>query len=222
MNRQLSCAFLRSGILALTLTTALADAAVIFDSGVTELTVSDPDQAGRLNRNGVVSDWSTQKPFPGIVNSTLLYHYTTYTISDVLYPYIQVSFDDIAGTALTFASAYLNSYQPNGSDASNGLDINYLGDAGASGNYFGTDPRVFQVIIPSGSNLVIAVNGTGTNANPATGQPYRVIVEGFTDTQFHDVIPEPASLGLIGLSVGFAAIIGVAGKRRVVLKQGAD
>ncbi len=201
MKTYLQFRLLRNGLFALTLSSALLHGAVIYDSGVTELTPSDPNQLGRINRNGVVSDWSSPKPFPGIVNPTFLYHYDTYTISNVLYPYIQVTFDDVSGTALTFASAYLNSYQPNGTNANNGLDINYLGDEGASGNYFGTDPRVFQVTIPTGSNLVIAVNGTGTSTDPATGEPYRIIVEGFTDTNFDDVIPEPASLGLTGLTL---------------------
>jgi len=133
-----------------------------------------------------------------------------------LYPYIQVTFDDVSGSALTFASAYLGSYDPNALEPNNGLDINYLGDAGASGNYFGTDPRAFQVIVPVHDTLVVVVNGTGTMTNPATGQPYRVLVEGFTDTNFDDTIPEPASMGLTGSALAGIALAGYMRRRNSV------
>ena len=184
----------------------LCGAAVIYDSGISALTNSDPLQEGRLFRDGNPSSWATQKAFPGITTPDFGYLYNTYTLTNVLYPYIQVTIDDVAGTGLTFASAYLGSYYPNARGANNGLDINYLGDAGASGNYFGTDPRAFQVIAPVHDTLVVVVNGTGTAAVSAVGQPYRILVEGFTDTSFDDTIPEPASVGLTGSALAGVTI----------------
>ena len=187
--------------------TALSNGAVIYDSGVTALTSSDPIQEGRINRTGVPSNWSSAKVFPGILNPSFGYAYDTYAVTNVLFPYIQITFDDVSGSALTFASAYLGSYDPNVKAANNGLDINYLGDAGSSGNYFGTDPIAFQVVVPVHDTLLVVVNGTGTAANPAVGQPYRILVEGFTDTSFDDAIPEPASMGLTAVTLLAAAIL---------------
>jgi hypothetical protein len=37
----------------------------------------DPTELGRLSRSGVPSDWSVLKTFPGVINTTTSYHYTT-------------------------------------------------------------------------------------------------------------------------------------------------
>ena len=80
--------------------------------------------------------------------------------------------------------------------------MNYLGDAGASGNFFGTDPRFFQVVdqtaanSPSGFGTVILVlNETATNGG--LNSPVSVLVEGFSDTDFSEV-PEPVTSTLLG------------------------
>jgi hypothetical protein len=174
-------------------------AAVIFDSGLTSLTASDPTQLGRISRSGVISDWSTVKAFPGVINPTTSYSYHVYDIAVPTYfPYVQISID----TNLTnvFASAYLGSY-----NAAN-LSQNYLGDAGASGNLFG-DPRAFQVIDNGPGDLFVVVNDSSTGAG--IGQPYEIIVEGFTDTSFDDTVtvPEPMTFVLTGAGLlGFSLL----------------
>ena len=201
-------------------TSAISFGAVIYDSGVTALTVADPIQLGRLSRNtvgsGVPSDWSAPKAFPGVLNPAISYQYAVFSIPVSPFPYLQISFDDISGTNV-FASAYLNSYTPSSTAVNRGLDVNYLGDAGSSGNDFGTDPVAFQVVLPSPAtnHLVIVVNdATGTSST--LGQSFRILVEGFYDTNFNDTtpVPEPATMALSGLGFAVAAIGAYRRKRK--------
>jgi hypothetical protein len=182
-------------------TSQLSRGAVIFDSGITELTASDPTQLGRLSRDTIISSWPASKSFPGVVNPTTPFSYTTFAVPVIFYPFIQITIDDVAGTGLTFASAYLNSYQPTA-----GLNVNYLGDAGASGNFFGTDPRVFQVVAPLSSSLLVVVNDTSPSGT-GIGQNYHIVVEGFTDTNFDDAVPEPTTFALGSVGFGIVALI---------------
>lgn len=170
--------------------TTSAHAVLLFDSGLTSLTASDPTQGGRISRNNVVSDWSAPKLFPGTINTSIAYHYHVYDVAVTNAPYIEVTFD--SPSTLPFAAAYQTSY--NSASAA----TNYLGDAGSSGNYFGTDPRTFQFIAASNSHVEILVNDTST-VNGGLGQQYRVIVQGFTDTQYGEPTPEPATLCALGL-----------------------
>jgi hypothetical protein len=158
------------------------------------LTADDPTQLGRLLRDGTGSDWSTQSPFPGVINPTVSYHYHTFTVNVQTTSFIQVLVDSLS--ADLFASAYLGTYQPDPSAPDMGLSFNYLGDAGTSGNFFGTDPLFFQVIVPAFSQLVLVVNDTNA-LQTGLGQPFRLLVEGFTDTNFTDPVPEPATLALL-------------------------
>src|SRR3569833_1151304 len=170
---------LRHAALGTFLLAGFANATVIYDSGVAALSPADPTELARLNRNSIISDWSAPKPFPGIVTAlpSNPFHYTTYIVPQVAYPFLQISFDDISGTALTFASAYLGSFQPAATPPNYGLNTNYLGDEGASGNLiFGTAPRTFQVSMPVGNNLVIAINDSATSGPGALGAPYRILV----------------------------------------------
>ena len=73
-----------------------------------------------------------------MINTTTSYHYTVLdlNLAALEFPlaydaYIQIDVDSSYLT--TFMSAYLNSYNPLN------LAANYLGDAGSSGNYFGSD-----------------------------------------------------------------------------------
>jgi hypothetical protein len=171
---------------------AAAKGAIIFDSGITALANGSPVQLGRISRNGVVSDWSAAKPFPGEINTTISYHYTTYDIPINAFPFIQISFDDISGGANTFIAAYLNSYNPTQKA------LNYLGDPGGSGNFFGTDPEAFQVIVPLNNDLILVVNDASATG-AGVGQSYRILVEGFSDTDFDEVAaPEPRTWSLNG------------------------
>jgi hypothetical protein len=173
-----------------------AHAAVIFDT-ITALDYADLSQLGRLNRNGVPSDWSAPKPFPGTINTTTTYQYQTFNVNVGDFSYIQIIMDDPA--ANVFASAYLGSYNPGA-----GLDVNYLGDAGQSGNHLGVDPLVFQVVVPPHSDLVAVVN---TTSALGIGETFRLTVEGFYDSEYSDVpgVPEPSTFLLFG--AGVAALV---------------
>jgi hypothetical protein len=140
-----------------------------------------------------------------VLNTSASYHYEAFALSSILYPYIQISVDDLSGTAQTFVSAYLNAYAPNGTTPNYGLDVNYLGDEGNSGNLAG-NPRAFQVALPVGSTLVLAVNDTSATGD-GIGQPFRLIVEGFTDTNFSEA-PEPATFACVILALSTAAAAG--------------
>src|SRR5258708_6388086 len=103
-----------------------------------------------------------------------------------------------------FASVYLTSYNPNTAGPPNrGFDINYLGDAGFSGNPLPGDPQFFQVVAPKNANLLVVVN----NSTPGVfGVPFHIQVEGFYDTAFNDV-PEPSSVFLAGSGLLLLAFI---------------
>jgi hypothetical protein len=175
-------------IAAVGLFAAVAQGALLLDTGTTALTVSDPTQLGRISRNNVISDWSTVKAFPGEVNLATTYHYHVYDIPILVFPFIQITID--SGQNL-FASAYLDSYNPASKST------NYLGDAGSSGNFFGLDPIAFQVIAGVGHHLIVVVNNTGA-ADLGVGDPFSILVEGFSDTQFNENTPEPASVIMSG------------------------
>ena len=175
--------------------TAAAQAGVLFDtSGALALT--DPTQLGRLSRNGILQDWAGSEPYPGVINTTTTYHYETFSVNVGCANYIQIDFDSLS--ANTFVSAYQTSYSP----AS--MATNWLGDAGSSGNYFGTDPIFFNVIATGNSFLTVVINNTAAG-NVGIGDPFHLTVEGFGDANFTEV-PEPAAM-LISLS-GLAILLG--------------
>jgi len=170
---------------------SLASATIIFDVNST-MTAGDPTQLGRLTRNGVPSDWSTVKAFPGVTNASTSVHYEMFSIFVGLGNFLQIDFDD-PGAAF-FVSAYLGSYSPNPVAANRGLDINYMGDAGFSGNSFG-NPGFFQVVAPVNGTVILVVNDPSTT-NAALGQSFHLTAESYIDTQFTDPpagAPEPAT-----------------------------
>jgi hypothetical protein len=140
------------------------------------LAPTDPVQQGRLSRNGIPQDWSDGEPFPGVINVATQYHYRTYQVSVRNTPYVQINFDSISPS--TFVSAYETSYDP-----ANGIATNWLGDAGFSGNFPPPSPIFFQVRIPQNHDLILVINNTG-GGNVGVGHPFRLIVEGFADSQF--------------------------------------
>ena len=186
----------------------LAQASVLY-TGTVSLLSSDPTQLGRLNRDNVTPDWSFEKDFPGVFNPTLTYHYEAISVFvPSWFPFLQISID--SNNTNIFASAYDTSYNPNPLAANRGLDINYLGDAGASGNFVGTSPRFFQVVdqtaanSASGGTLIVVLNETTTNAG--LNSPVGVVVEGFSDTDFNEVTPEPVSATLMGAGLLVLAV----------------
>jgi hypothetical protein len=188
-----------------------AQASTIF-STVGSLSSSDLTQTGRLSRNGIQQDWAGTELFPGVINTGVTLHYTTYVVNVGITPFIQIDFDSVP--ANTFVSAYLTSYLPNSAGSPNfGFDQHWLGDAGVSGNILPNDPLFFNVIVPVNSNLVVVVN----EVSPVgLGQSYGLTVEGFLDSEYTDppsAVPEPSSALLIGTSL--LPIILLARKRHV-------
>lgn len=154
-------------------------------------------------------------PFPGVINPTTVYHYTTLDLDlaalespfGAFGSYIQISLDSTPLT--TFLSAYLGSYDPSN------LSTNYLGDPGTSGNYFGTDPVFLQVVAPSTPHLILVLNESTTNGG--LNLPLNVTVEAFSDTEFTDLapaaaVPEPSTWALF--AAGLALLAGGRSHRR--------
>jgi hypothetical protein len=193
-------AFARVLMIAMSLGASAAYADILFN--VTDsLVAGDPTQLGRLSRNGLQQDWAGSEAFPGVINPTTSYHYVTYAFNVGSTPFIQVEFD--SGSLNTFVSAYQTSYLPG-----SGLGVHWLGDAGTSGNAFGTDPSFFNVIADLNSVLVIVINESTTNAG--LGAPFHLMVEGFLDREFTStaaLIPEPSTLLLC-----FAALLALLGR----------
>ena len=171
--------------LALLASSAYADDLATFSGTISS---SDPTQQGRISRDGVPSDWSSSKAFPGEINTGTTYWYHEYTLNVGVTPYIQVTIDSLS--ANTFLAAFLGSYDPTN------VGSTYLGDAGSSGNYFGTDPISFQVFVPTGDDLVLVINNTAAGGG-GIGDPYTIYVQGYLDTNFTST-PEPSSLLLLG------------------------
>jgi len=197
----------------LLLVCGLANATAIYTNPIT-ITAADPTQTNRLSRNGIPQDWAGGEPFPGeIAGAGLHYHivdldlaalesgYTTYG------EFIQISFDSTSAT--TFLSAYLGSYNPASKST------NWLGDAGTSGDAFGTDTVFFQVIVPTPQHLILVLNETAANAG-LNFTPTNVLVEAFTDTQYTDLVPRPAvpEPGTLELLAGAVALMAARRFRR--------
>jgi len=171
------------------LAAAIGRAGILYDT-VDQLVAGDPTQLGRLSRNGIPQDWAGSEPFPGVINPATSYHYTTYSVNVGITRFIQIDVDSNSPT--TFFSAYLTSYLPNPAAPPNlGLDTNWLGDAGFSGDLLPGEPLFFNVVAPANSNLIIVVNESASNGGLL--QPYHLTVEGFLDAEFTDV-PEPSYL----------------------------
>jgi PEP-CTERM motif len=206
------CRFVQALVAVLT-TASAAHASIIFDTS-SALTVGDPTQTARLSRNGIPQDWTGSEPFPGAINTTTTYTYTTYVINVGVTPFIQIDFDSVSLN--TFVSAYETAYTPDSVMSGNfGLDTNWLGDAGSSGNFFGVDPLFFQVIVPVNTNLVVVVNNTAASS-VGVGDPYHLTVEGFIDSNFDDppAVPEPGTVGL--LAVGAIMLLTLHRRQRLL------
>jgi hypothetical protein len=204
----------------LVLSGGLAQAAVLYDATVS-LANTDPTQLGRLSRDGITPDWSFDKDFPGVFTPTTSYHYRTFSVFvPGWFSFLQISIDSNNGDIL--GSVYDTSYNPNPLAANRGLDVNYLGDPGGSGNFFG-NPIFFQVVdrtaanSPSGGTIILVLDET-TTTGTGLNSPVGLLVEGFSDTEFDETTPEPLTSTLMGAGL----LILVARYRQLVRHSDVD
>jgi hypothetical protein len=196
------------GAVAFLLCCGIAQATVIFTGSAT-LSAGDPTQLGRLSRNGVAQDWTGGEPFPGVVNATTSYHYTTIDIDVsaleagyVFGGFLQIEFFNGVAPFL-FLGAYAGSYNP--AD----LSQNWLGDGGTSPPIFGANSTFFQLVAAPGDHIILVMNETTPGAG--LGLLGEITIEAFSDTAFTDLVrstaPEPGTLPVLflGLAVLMAA-----------------
>ena len=170
-------------LVVLLLAAALAAQGSVIATFTDVLTSTDPTMTGRISRDGVSSDWSGPKTFPGLTATTTTYNYTEYFF-DILCNgnYFQIDYNDPNGAV--FFSAYVDGFAP----APGPTSIQYLGDAGSSG------AGSFQVYVPDGHRLDVVVNNVPLLVN-GFSPSFDVMVEEFTDSEYTD-LPEPASIAL--------------------------
>jgi hypothetical protein len=156
-----------------------AFATTLFDTGNTSLNLGDQVQMGRLVRSSFPSEWDLSTPFPGENNTGVAYHFRTITLPASMFvttPFVQITVND--PNAAIFSSVYLDSYDPTVGNKG----TNYFGDEGFTGN-FPNDTGFYQLQVPPGHDVVLLVNDT-IPGNGGLSSPYRVLVEGFTNTQY--------------------------------------
>ena len=157
----------------------------------------------RINRNGVASTWAAPKPFPGTLGCLGGGNcfYETVDVSTSPLEFVRVTYSLLSGSNPNiFLAAYVNSFNV----AS--LSANYLGDPGSSLTLGGI-PLAFEVIVPSGSSLVLAFS---TVANNSFGTAFYT-VDAFESAAAGAAIPEPATCGLLASGL---ALLGAARRRR--------
>ena len=204
---------------------ALADPIPI--TGV--LTTANSTELGRASRSGNAQTWLGNESYTGQLNTGITYYYNTYDFSASSLggnQYVSVDVQDVNSTGDFFVSAFGGSYNPSN------RGLNWLGDEGASGEVAfyptlpGSDDEYFQVIVPSGDDLVLLVNSTlgGTNG---LNQPFSLTVQSFSDTNYDNEIdptlsaqvaqtPEPGSLVLT--ATGLLGAAGLLRRRRNALR----
>ncbi len=185
--------------LSLLLASTLAQAAVIFDSGIVTFSPTGT-QFGRISRDGTASDWSGPKPFPGVTGAPAARAYQLITVNSGDFPFIQISLDD--PLVRLFDAAYITAFNPVNVSPNFGLDVNYLGDPGLS-EPFG-NPSFFQIVVAPHTNILIPINEVSPGGG--AGAPFELLVEGFFDTEFNDT-PEPSAVLLVGCGLAWIAML---------------
>ncbi len=177
------------------------------------ISANSSTELGRPFRSGVPQDWSGSETYGGVNQTTLanLYNYRTYRFAASMFagaPYVEIGFFDVFNAGDLFAVAYGGNYN------STSRGANWLGDEGYGGNYVSNDPNTFQVVLPTGSDLLLMVTTTGLNGL-GVGQPFAVTIDAFADTLYDDpaptAIPEPGTWGMVG--TGLVGMAGVARRR---------
>ena len=171
-------------------------------SFTTSITASDKSELGRASRSGTPQDWSGTETYTGQTGLANTYYYKTFTFAASLFAgggFLDITTFDPGNTSNYFISAFYGTYDANNRGA------NWLGDAGFSGNYQTNDGGNFQVVLPTGMDLVLLVNSTlgGTNG---LGTPFYIQVDNYSDNAYTEPLavaatPEPSSLLLAGTGV---------------------
>src|SRR5258708_17305598 len=115
------------------------------------VTLASPTMTARVVRNGVASDCSAAKAFPGTITSTVGYAVSSAlanTSSQPVCTLFTLTTSASCGTNV-FATAYVGSFNPAN------LAANYLGDAGGS-----SATSSFAAIVPANGSVVIALSYT--------------------------------------------------------------
>ena len=186
-------------MLSVFLAATLAQAAIIFDSGMVTFAQTGT-QFGRISRDGIASDWSGPKPFPGVTGAPTARAYELITVNSGDFPFIQISLDDPA--ARLFDAAYIIAFNPVNVAPNFGFNVNYLGDPGSS-EPFG-NPSFFQIVVAPHTNILIPINEVTPGGG--AGAQFDLLVEGFFDTEFNDT-PEPSAVILVGGGLAWIAML---------------
>ena len=178
------------------LATAKADTVVAFSTSITAL---DTSELGRGSRSSIPQDWSGTETYTGRVNTTTTYYYKTFSFAASLFTgggYVDISDFEPGNTAVYFLTAYAGSYNPANPA------LNWLGDAGFSGNYQTNDGGDFQVILPANQNLVLLLNNTAAGGS-GLGTPINIQVDNYSDSLYSPPLavattPEPSTFLMLG------------------------
>ncbi len=147
---------------------------------------TEPTRLGRLFRDGIPSNHTAPKPFPGVFNPGTSYYYYQVNMGGFGPGDIPIYITPIAQTAVSHIAAY-HTMAPGAGD----MSVNYLGDQGSSSV---TSP--FSVLLPGGTDLWIFV--TTTIAVPGgVGEFF----EGNVST-----VPEPGTFIAIGIGLAGLAL----------------
>jgi hypothetical protein len=147
-------------------------------------TGSEPDETGRISRNGIASAWGSAKPFPGSIAGS--YEYTTLTFNSGSTPELQISMTDLTGIQV-FLSLYSGTFDPTN------IATGYVGDAGS-----GMNLQVFQVDGTTNTNYTVVINEVPGGVQ--SGDVVNVCVEGFASAG--SPAPTPACSNLNPSIVG--------------------